>query len=105
MRRLLRLLLGLWSPSRVMLLACRDVRRVAAAQANGQPIPYPSPLGWLDRWELRNYESHVAAGGPGLAPEAEIAEGLALGAMMMDFSVDPKDWPAEAKRRGLRWPR
>ena len=48
-RRLLRLMLGLYSPSRVALLQLQ----LGLSEGLGTP---PPKLTWLDRWELRNAE-------------------------------------------------
>lgn len=61
--RVIKLAFGLWSPSRVLLLSFRD----------------PALLSWLERWELRVAKAHP------LPPlDADIAEGIRLGAGMMD---------------------
>ena len=49
MTRLVRLMLGWYSPSRALVMQ----HQVAYAKSLGLP---PPSLSWLDRWELRNAE-------------------------------------------------
>lgn len=92
MNRLLRLALGMWSPSAVMTIQCRDFGvAIEDGLLDRAPSP-PSKLGILDRWELWNHARDVRRlGRDPMLPSPELAAGLELGARMMRGEYEDED--------------